>query len=61
MRVAVKNAGVNFADVLTVQGKYQIREKPPFTPGIAVHGPYFTEDGSLFITVIYALILKNCS
>jgi NADPH2:quinone reductase len=31
--VGVKAAGVNFPDVLTVQGKYQFRPELPFTPG----------------------------
>jgi NADPH2:quinone reductase len=31
--VAVKAAGVNFPDVLTIQGKYQVRPDLPFTPG----------------------------
>jgi NADPH2:quinone reductase len=31
--VDVKAAGVNFPDLLTVQGKYQIRPPLPFTPG----------------------------
>ncbi|MCA1245152.1 NADPH:quinone oxidoreductase family protein [Massilia sp. MS-15] len=31
--VDVKAAGVNFPDVLTVQGKYQVRPELPFTPG----------------------------
>lgn len=31
--VDVKAAGVNFPDVLTVQGKYQLRPPLPFTPG----------------------------
>lgn len=31
--VEVRAAGVNFPDVLTVQGKYQIRPPLPFTPG----------------------------
>lgn len=31
--VDVKAAGVNFPDVLTVQGKYQYRPELPFTPG----------------------------
>ena len=29
----VKAAGVNFPDVLTVQGKYQYKPELPFTPG----------------------------
>ncbi len=31
--VDVRAAGVNFPDVLTVQGKYQVRPPFPFTPG----------------------------
>ena len=31
--VEVRAAGVNFPDVLTVQGKYQYRPELPFTPG----------------------------
>ena len=31
--VDVRAAGVNFPDVLTVQGKYQVRPELPFTPG----------------------------
>jgi NADPH2:quinone reductase len=31
--VEVRAAGVNFPDVLTVQGKYQFRPELPFTPG----------------------------
>src|SRR5690349_16972249 len=31
--VDVRAAGVNFPDVLTVQGKYQIRPPLPFIPG----------------------------
>jgi NADPH2:quinone reductase len=31
--VEVRSAGVNFPDVLTIQGKYQFRPELPFTPG----------------------------
>lgn len=31
--VEVRAAGVNFPDVLTIQGKYQVRPELPFTPG----------------------------
>jgi NADPH2:quinone reductase len=31
--IDVKAAGVNFPDVLTVQGKYQVKPDLPFTPG----------------------------
>src|SRR5437764_13909787 len=31
--IDVKAAGVNFPDVLTIQGKYQVKPDLPFTPG----------------------------
>src|SRR6185437_11378336 len=31
-------AGVNFADILMITGKYQERPMPPFTPGLEVAG-----------------------
>ena len=36
--VDVKAAGVNFPDVLTVQGKYQFKPVLPFTPGVELAG-----------------------
>ena len=36
--VDVAAAGVNFADILMVTGKYQERPLPPFTPGLEVAG-----------------------
>jgi NADPH2:quinone reductase len=38
MVVAVEAAGVNFADALTVAGKYQIKIPTPFTPGMEMAG-----------------------
>jgi NADPH2:quinone reductase len=38
VRVAARAAGVNFADVLMVQGKYQVRPELPFVPGFEVAG-----------------------
>jgi NADPH2:quinone reductase len=38
VRVAVKAAGVNFPDTLIIQGKYQLKAEPPFTPGAEVAG-----------------------
>jgi NADPH2:quinone reductase len=38
VRIAVKAAGVNFPDTLIIQGKYQFRGTPPFTPGSEVAG-----------------------
>jgi len=36
--VAVQAAGVNFPDVLIVQGKYQVKPEFPFSPGAEVAG-----------------------
>src|SRR5262249_37261770 len=36
--VDVAAAGVNFADILMITGKYQERPLPPFTPGLEVAG-----------------------
>jgi len=36
--VAVRAAGVNFPDVLIVQGKYQVKPDLPFSPGAEISG-----------------------
>ena len=36
--VAVKASGFNFADVLTMAGKYQVKPPTPFIPGIEAAG-----------------------
>jgi NADPH2:quinone reductase len=38
LRVEVHSAGLNFPDVLIVQGKYQVRPDFPFSPGAEVSG-----------------------
>ncbi len=38
VRIAVKAAGVNFADGLLIAGKYQQKQEPPFIPGFEVAG-----------------------
>jgi len=38
VRVALRAAGVNFADYLIVAGKYQIKPALPFTPGLEAAG-----------------------
>jgi NADPH:quinone reductase len=38
VRIAVKAAGVNFADILMVKGEYQVRPQFPFSPGLEVAG-----------------------
>ena len=34
--VSVKAAGVNFPDTLIIQGKYQFKPEPPFSPGVSL-------------------------
>lgn len=36
--VEVRAAGLNFPDLLSVAGKYQVRSEPPFIPGIEAAG-----------------------
>ncbi|XP_022100704.1 quinone oxidoreductase-like protein 2 homolog [Acanthaster planci] len=38
VRVAIHTCGVNFADILTVAGQYQVKPPLPFTPGNEVAG-----------------------
>lgn len=38
VRIAIRAAGVNFADTLIIAGKYQIKPLPPFIPGFEVAG-----------------------
>jgi NADPH2:quinone reductase len=38
VRIAVRAAGVNFADSLIIAGKYQVRPPLPFSPGFEVAG-----------------------
>jgi NADPH2:quinone reductase len=38
VRIAVRAAGVNFADTLIIAGKYQIKPPPPFSPGFEIAG-----------------------
>ena len=38
VRLAVHACGVNFPDTLIIQGKYQFKAEPPFTPGGEVAG-----------------------
>jgi NADPH:quinone reductase len=46
--VQVEAVGLNFADMLAIQGTYQVRHVPPFTPGmefcgiVVAHGPGVT-------------------
>lgn len=38
VRIAVKAAGVNFPDILMIEGKYQVKPGLPFIPGLEVSG-----------------------
>ena len=36
--IKVKAAGINFPDVLSIEGKYQVKTEPPFIPGNEASG-----------------------
>ncbi len=38
VRIGVKASGVNFADILMVEGKYQVKPALPFVPGLEAAG-----------------------
>jgi len=38
VRIGVHAAGIGFVDTLVTRGKYQIRQKPPYIPGMEVAG-----------------------
>ena len=38
VRIKVESAGVNFADLLIIKGRYQERPRPPFSPGLEIAG-----------------------
>ncbi len=38
VQIAVHAAGIGFVDTLVARGKYQVRQEPPFTPGMEVSG-----------------------
>jgi NADPH2:quinone reductase len=43
--VAVRAVGLNFADLLSIQGRYQVKAPLPFTPGIEASGEVLEADG----------------
>jgi NADPH2:quinone reductase len=38
VRIAVRAAGINFADTLIIKGEYQVKPPLPFSPGLEVAG-----------------------
>jgi NADPH2:quinone reductase len=38
VRIGVRASGINFPDILMVEGKYQVKPELPFTPGLEVAG-----------------------
>ncbi len=38
VKIKVHSCGVNFADILTIKGRYQERPRPPFSPGLEISG-----------------------
>ncbi len=62
VRIRVHACGVNFPDTLIVDGKYQIRPEPPFSPGGEIAGEImevgaevegFTEGDSVMAVTLY--------
>jgi NADPH2:quinone reductase len=52
VRVAVRAAGVNFADLLTIAGRYQENPPLPFVPGFEVAGEVIeAADGATGVTI----------
>ena len=49
--VRVDAAGVNFSDILMVQGKYQRKPPLPFTPGVEIAGTILTAGGNTAMPV----------
>lgn len=45
--LAVRTVGLNFADTLSIRGRYQIKAPPPFSPGIEGCGVVVAGDGTL--------------
>ena len=43
--IAVRAASINYPDVLMVEGKYQMRPEPPFSPGFEVAGDIVEVNG----------------
>jgi NADPH2:quinone reductase len=38
VRIAAKASGINFPDILMVEGKYQVKPDMPFVPGLELAG-----------------------
>jgi NADPH2:quinone reductase len=38
VRIAVRSAGINFANTLIIKGEYQVKPPLPFSPGLKVSG-----------------------
>src|SRR5690349_1044652 len=38
VQISVRAAGINFADTLMIQGRYQVKPEFPFSPGLEVAG-----------------------
>jgi len=67
--VSVKAAGINFGDVLTVAGKYQVKPPTPFVPGIEAAGvvealgpdaDQFSVGDSVMVTTSLGVFAEKC-
>jgi len=51
VRIAVHAAGIGFVDTLVTRGRYQVRQQPPYIPGMEVSGIVVEVPDGLELTV----------
>lgn len=56
----VEAVGLNFADMLVIQGKYQVRQTPPFIPGMELSGVVETLGPDVAGPAIGTRVLATC-
>ncbi|MBP9048911.1 MAG: NADPH:quinone oxidoreductase family protein [Tabrizicola sp.] len=59
--VRVEAIGLNFADMLAIQGKYQVRQTPPFIPGMELSGVVDTLGPGVSGPPVGTRVLATCS
>lgn len=57
----VEAVGLNFADMLAIQGKYQVRQTPPFIPGMELSGVVDTLGPGVSGPPVGTRVLATCS
>ena len=57
----VEAVGLNFADMLAIQGKYQVRQTPPFIPGMELSGVVDTLGPGVGGPALGTRVLATCA